>query len=431
MVKRKGVVSLKKNRQAILGLLLMLVFAMTACDNTPENAKLTKTKNLFVKETVKEVFIPEKYRENLHMHNTDSDWMYFSYSKKADGDTSPLRMFKASKKTGEIIEFLSVRGDRMMKCMRGYNGNMYIGMLDEHGGVGVYKIIELTASSKKVLYEKRVDVLPMTMSSGNKEIMVISHIDTNENEQQTLEVFDLETLKTTIIDRAKNVPSEKVEGMKDGTLFMGFDYTFDSASSDGFCYEKCKYYGENENTEYGGENKAYYYSFKTKKKKSLKEPNGALEYINGTPGIYLTSTFTGGIDSDGNESALDDYGEANMVILNENKYEEVSLNKIIEGVDADIEVGDSGTICAGGMIGKDNAVFKSAGAGFFIINRKTFEYCYIDFKSGYDDVDGEKEYTYPECIGYSFDNAKKTLSFLTKDKTKGGHKYVLHTLSGE
>lgn len=327
-----------------------------------------------------------------------------------------------SRKDGNVVQYPLVRSDGA-KCIRGYNGRMYIGLIDETRWT--YTIVELDVDgTKNILYKRKIDDIPMSTSSS-KQITVITHVNNDGEEFQNLEMLDFDTHETVILDKSKNVPPSKVEGFRDGTKFMGFDFVFDSASPDGFCYEKCNYSGENENTEYGGENKAYYYSFETGEKTRLEDPVGSLEYINGDPYLYLTSTFCGGFDKDGNETDCE-YGEADLFIGKDDEYERISFNSIIEA--AGSEASNMGTMRCGGMLGKNNALFANSEVGFFVIDINTLEYFHGSFKSNDEDLEDP---VYQDFIGDSYDNINQEYSFLTKDKTKDGYKCVLHTLSGE
>ena len=104
-------------------------------------------------------------------------------------------------------------------------------------------------------------------------------------------------------------------------------------TKDGFCYEKCDFNGESEYTLHAGRNKAYYYSFETGKKTELNTPDGALEYINGTPELYISSTQA---------SADEDGGSADIFIKEKDKYREINLNSIVDaGAARDAEDGDA------------------------------------------------------------------------------------------
>ena len=407
-------------------LCIVIVFGVVGCSGKSagnDTMNLKKTKALFVSEEKEVINIPGKYKKQLEFLNADDEYLYFGYSKKDDGENPPFHSFRVSRKNGEIIEFPEIQQADFSKHIRGFDGKLYVDRI--YAKKAVYKISEISEDGKvETIYKRRVHELPMVMSSGCKEILSTSRIDSNGVASRTLELLDLKTRKVEVIDRARTTPSKKEYGM-DGTLFMGFDYPFESASADGFCYEKCKYDGETENTEYGGKNKAYYYSFKTGTKTRLKDPVGTLEYINGTPDVYLSSTFTGGIDANGDETDYD-YGEANMFIRKNGRYKKLSLNKILEKEGA--EVCSSGTLRCGGMVGGDNVIFRNWDVGFFIINLNTFEYFHGSFQN--DDLAAENP-VYQDYLGDSYDNTNQKYSFLTKDKTKDGHKYVLHTLSGE
>ena len=405
---------------------VFVVFGLVGCNKEiakQEKAKMTKTKQLFVTEVTEKINIPSKYKYQLHLLNADDKYLYFEHNKKTDKDRPPWRTFRISRKDGAVAQYPLVRSDGA-KFMRGYNGKMYIGLIDETRWT--YEIVGLDVDgTKDILYKRKIDDIPMSMSSGNKQITVITHVNDDGEEFQKLEVLDLDTHETVVLDKSKNVPSSKVEGLRDGTKFMGFDFAFDSASPAGFCYEKCNYSGENENTEYGGKNKAYYYSFETGEKTRLEDPVGSLEYINGDPQLYLTSTFGGGLDKKGNETDSE-YGEADMFVKKDDKYERVSFNNIIET--AGSEAGNMGTMRCGGMLGENNVLFANSEAGFFVVEINALKYFHGSFRS--DDEDLE-DTVYQDFVGDSYDNTNQRYSFLTRDKTKEGHKYVLHTLSGE
>ena len=87
-----------------------------------------------------------------------------------------------SRKDGNVVQYPLVRSDGA-KCIRGYNGRMYIGLIDETRWT--YTIVELDVDgTKNILYKRKIDDIPMSTSSS-KQITVITHVN-NDGEEFSL-----------------------------------------------------------------------------------------------------------------------------------------------------------------------------------------------------------------------------------------------------
>ncbi len=368
-----------------------------------KNSRLCKIKKLPVHETRKTVKIPEQYRHQLTMLNGDSKYLYFSYSKKTDSDNGKWRTFKADRKTGKITKFQDISSS-INTVMVGYNGDMYCGAMNEDDTE--YQILRYTAKGHKVIYERCGVHDPETIVAGSKLVMIFSNDDNLGSTIEKLVVLDLDTVKTIVADTAEYKKAEGDFPLITGTWLTGLSCVQSTLTKDGFCYEKCDFNGESEYTLHAGRNKAYYYSFETGKKTELNTPDGALEYINGTPELYISSTQA---------SADEDGGSADIFIKEKDKYREINLNSIVD-------VNVDGTILSCAMAGPDHIVFESSEEGFYIVGLESLKW----YNGRFAGEDGNYPGAYDEFAGSFGDNDKKTYTFMTKD----GNTYMLHTLSG-
>ena len=119
-----------------------------------------------------------------------------------------------SRKDGNVVQYPLVRSDGA-KCIRGYNGRMYIGLIDETRWT--YTIVELDVDgTKNILYKRKIDDIPMSTSSS-KQITVITHVNNDGEEFQNLEMLDFDTHETVIrITEKKRISSRH-------PLFLGVE----------------------------------------------------------------------------------------------------------------------------------------------------------------------------------------------------------------
>lgn len=284
----------------ILSVLVLLCSCGTEPSDSSDNRNLlVKTEIDRVHETTRTLNLPKEYQNFKYLKGMDEKYYYL-----ADNDSSEWRYLRVSRDNlTNYEEYKSISKQYDIKLEYGYNGAMYVGILeslseptDEVDGdydflasPCRYRIMKLGRNSSTCIYQCESSGMPSVVPSGNHVI-----IEINIDGGVILEDLNLETGATGTIVKKEFTRDKK--GLFNGTIIMGLDYDHMAPSENGICYQLCELQSERFDAAEAGNNTFYYYDFSSKKTEKLGKHYRPVEYVGGTNQIYLSSDYYGNLD---------------------------------------------------------------------------------------------------------------------------------------